>query len=74
VVHKRKEAAMTYTFFAVCAYIFMRAFEVLFQGQKEKGWYKVVVRIIGCGVLYAAVAAMLVFYFDGLHLLGFETK
>jgi hypothetical protein len=62
---------MSYVFFAVSAYIFMRAFEVIFSGQKEKRWYRYTLRIIGILVLYTAVAAMLIFYFEKLHLLGF---
>jgi len=63
---------MNYVFFAVSAYIFMRAFEVIFSGQKEKQWYRYTSRIIGVLVLYTAVAAMLIFYFEKLRLLGFE--
>lgn len=63
---------MDYVFFTVSAYIFMRAFEVIFSGQKEKRWYKYTSRIIGIFVLYTAVAAMLIFYFHKLRFLGFE--
>jgi hypothetical protein len=62
---------MDYVFFAVSAYIFMRAFEVIFSGQQKKRWYRNTSRIIGIFVLYTAVAAMLVFYFGKLRLLGF---
>ena len=63
---------MDYVFFAVSAYIFMRAFEVIFTNQHKKRWYKNTSRIIGVFVLYTAIAAMLVFYFHKLRLLGFE--
>ena len=62
---------MDYVFFAVSAYIFMRAFEVIFSNQQKKRWYKNTSRIIGIFVLYTAIAAMLVFYFGKLRLLGF---
>lgn len=62
---------MSYVFFAVSAYIFMRAFEVIFSGQKEKRWYRYTSRIIGVLVIYTAIAAMLIFYFENLRLLGF---
>lgn len=62
---------MSYVFFAVSAYIFMRAFEVIFSGQKEKQWYRYTSRIIGILVIYTAIAAMLIFYFENLRLLGF---
>ena len=65
---------MGYVFFAISAYIFMRAFEVIFSDQKEAKWYKKSIRGIGCAVLYAAVAAMIFFYFNGIHLLGFDPK
>jgi len=60
--------------FAISAYIFMRAFEVLFSDQGDKTWYKLTIRIIACAVLYTAVASMIWFYFEGLHLLGFDPK
>ena len=63
---------MNYVFFAVAAYIFMRAFEVIFSDQQKKRWYKNTSRIIGILVLYTAVAAMLVFYFTKCRPLGFE--
>jgi hypothetical protein len=63
---------MGYTFFAISAYIFMRAFEVVFSDRKEAHWYKVTIRIVGCAVLYAAFAAMIWLYFSGIHLLGFD--
>ena len=62
---------MNYVFFTVSAYIFMRAFEVIFSDQKEKRWYRNTSRIIGILVLYTAVAAMLIFYFEKLRPLGF---
>jgi hypothetical protein len=63
---------MNYVFFTIAAYIFMRAFEVIFSDQQKKRWYKNTVRIIGILVLYTAIAAMLVFYFAKLRPLGFE--
>lgn len=65
---------MGYVLFSISAYIFMRAFEVVFADQKAAPWYKTVVRLIGCAVLYTAVAAMIFFYFNGIHLLGFDPK
>jgi len=62
---------MSYTFFAICAYIFMRAFEVLLADQKDKRWYKIAIRIVAAAVIYTAIAGMLVFFFK-LRPLGFE--
>ncbi len=60
--------------FTIAAYVFMRAFEVLFAGQKDQRWYRVAVRVIACGVLYAGAASMAGFYLTGLHPLGFDPK
>jgi len=60
--------------FTIAAYVFMRAFEVLFSGQKDTPWYRVAVRIIAAGVLYAGAASMIGFYCTGLHPLGFDPK
>jgi len=65
---------MAYVFFSISAYIFMRAFEVVFADDKEAIWFKRTVRIIGSLVLYTAIAAMILFYFSGVHLLGFNPK
>jgi len=65
---------MGYVLFAISAYIFMRAFEVIFSDQKETKWYRTIIRIVGCAVLYTAMAAMLVFYFHNVLLLGFDPK
>ena len=65
---------MGYPMFAISAYIFMRAFEVTFSGKKETSWYKRSIAGIGCAVLYTAVASMICFYFNGIHLLGFDPK
>ncbi len=65
---------MAYTFFAVCAYVFMRAFEVLFADQKDQRWYKAIIRVVAVIVLYTAVAGMLVFYFHTLRPLGFNAN
>jgi hypothetical protein len=62
---------MNYVFFTVSAYIFMRAFEVIFSGQKEKRWYRYTSTIIGILVIYTAIVTMLIFYFENLRLLGF---
>ena len=63
---------MGYVLFSISAYIFMRAFEVVFGDQKRKKWCQITLRVIGCAVLYAAFASMIVFYIDGIHLLGFD--
>jgi hypothetical protein len=60
--------------FAISAYIFMRAFEVLFAGQKGKAWYKGVIGVVAVAVMYAAAATMIWFYRNDLHLLGFDPK
>ena len=65
---------MGYALFAISAYIFMRAFETIFSAQKEESWHKRTIMLIGCAVLYTAVAAMSCFYFNNLHLLGFDPK
>jgi len=65
---------MANVFFAIAAYVFMRAFEVLFSDQKGRTWYRRTIRVVACAVLYTAVASMLWFYFNGLHLLGFDPK
>jgi len=65
---------MACTFFAVCAYVFMRAFEVLFADQKDRRWYKAVIRSVAGAVLYAAVAGMLVLYFQDFRPLGFSSR
>jgi len=65
---------MNYVFFAVAAYIFMRAFEAIFADQQKKQWYKNASKIIGIVVLYTAICAMVVFYFTKLRLLGFSAE
>ena len=52
----------------------MRAFEVIFADQREAVWCRNTVRLIGCLVLYTSVASMVWFYFNGIHLLGFDPK
>jgi hypothetical protein len=52
----------------------MRGFEVLFADQKGNKWYGVSVRIISAVVVYCAVAAMVWFYFNDIHMLGFDPK
>jgi hypothetical protein len=65
---------MGYALFSISAYIFMRAFEVMFSDQRERTWYKRSIRAIAISVLYTSVATMLWFYFSGIHLLGFDPK
>ena len=65
---------MGYPLFAISAYIFMRAFEVLFADQKDEPWCRIAIKIIACAVIYTAIAAMTWFYVNGLHLLGFDPK
>ncbi len=60
--------------FTIAAYVFMRAFEVLFSGQKDASWYRMAIRVIALGVLYAGAASMIGFYFGQPHLLGFDPK
>lgn len=64
---------MNYTFFAVAAYIFMRAFETIFSDQKNKHWYKTAIKVIGWVVLYGAVAALISFYIKA-PLLGYDPR
>ena len=63
---------MNYVFFAISAYIFMRAFEVLFSGYRNKGWYKWTIALIAVAVIYTALASMVTFYHEGIHWLGFK--
>ena len=58
--------------FAIACYIFMRAFEVLFADQRDRPWYQKTIRVIACVVLYTGIASVVWFYFNGLHLLGFD--
>ena len=60
--------------FTISAYIFMRAFEVIFSGEKDQAWYKRTIAVVACAVLYTSVASMIWFYNNGLHLLGFDPK
>jgi hypothetical protein len=64
---------MNYTFFAIACYILMRAFRQLFKEYQEKPWYKIVYKAIAAITLYAALAGILVWYFN-LRLLGFDFK
>jgi hypothetical protein len=59
-------------FFTISFYIFMRAFEVLFVDHKDRKWYKLTIKIIAIAVLYSAFASMIFFYFNKVHLLGFD--
>jgi hypothetical protein len=63
---------MGYTLFTVSVYVLMRAFEVVFADKKNKGWYKNSIKVIGSLAIYAALAALLSFYFSGIQLLGFK--
>jgi uncharacterized membrane protein len=65
---------MNNVLFSIAAYVFMRAFEVLFSDQKDKRWYRTTIRVIACAVLYTAIASMIGFYCSGPHLLGFDPK
>jgi hypothetical protein len=65
---------MNYVFFAISAYIFMRAFEVGCADWKDQPGYRAVIKVVALAVLYTSVAAMLVFFFNDLHLLGFDPK
>ncbi len=65
---------MGYPMFAISAYIFMRAFEVTCSAHKEATWYQRTISMIGGAVLYTAFASMIWFYFNGIHLLGFDPK
>lgn len=63
---------MAYTLFTVCAYVFMRAFEVLFADRKDQRWYRIAIGVVAAAVLYAAAAGMLGFYFNSFRALGFK--
>ena len=65
---------MGYALFAISAYIFMRASEVIFSDQKDRAWYRLTIKLVGVAVLYTAVASMIWFYFNDWHLLGFDPK
>lgn len=62
---------MNYTFFAIGAYIVMRALRVLFEEYKQTRWYKILMIVIALCVLYAAVASLIVWYKE-MPLLGFS--
>jgi hypothetical protein len=62
---------MAYVLYAVCAYVFMRAFEVLFNDRKDEQWYGMAIKVVALLVLYTAVAGILSFYFQDWELLGF---
>jgi hypothetical protein len=62
---------MNYVLFAIGCYIIMRALPVVFDGQREKAWFKAVLRGWAAFTLYSALASLLVFYFENLKLLGF---
>jgi hypothetical protein len=47
---------------------------VIFADRKKAIWYGRTIRIIGCVVLYTAVASMICAYFEGIRLLGFNPK
>jgi len=62
---------MDYSLFAIGCYIVMRAFQVLFEEQAKKGWYKIVLKVITVGTLYAAIASLIIYY-QKILLLGFD--
>jgi hypothetical protein len=62
---------MNYTFIAIGCYILMRGLQVLFEGSKDKSWYKILMKIISIMVLYVAVASVIAFYLNW-WLLGFD--
>ena len=64
---------MNYTFFALACYIVMRAFKQLFEEYQGKLWFKVVYKIITALTLYAALAALIVWFFN-FKMLGFDFK
>ena len=65
---------MGYVLFAISAYIAMRSIEVLFADQKDTVWFKRLIKVVACVVLYTAIASMLWFYFNKLLLLGFDPR
>jgi len=65
---------MLYFLFTVAAYVFMRAFEVIFRDWKHTRWYACAALIIGIAVLYSAIAAMVLPYAKDIHLLGFNPR
>jgi hypothetical protein len=71
---RRILAGMNYVLFAISAYIFMRAFEVFCADRKDRAWYRATIKVVAAAVLYCAMAAIVVFYHDGVHLLGFDPK
>lgn len=64
---------MSYTMFAISAYIFMRAFAEATPDFRNKSWHKIISILIAVLVLYSAVAALLTFYV-AVPLLGFDPK
>lgn len=65
---------MNYVLFSIAAYIFMRAFQVALSDKAEARWYRISIKIVAILVLYTAVAAMVVFYVEGLAPLGFSSE
>ncbi len=68
---------MNYTFFAIACYIVMRGLQVLFEGQAQKTWYKVVIKSVTVFMIYAALASLWNWYMTDawlkkIHLLGFD--
>ena len=54
-------------FFAISAYIFMRAFEVIFSAQKEEAWYKrtIIVFLIALRMIFPGPKGAMVEEVDG---------
>ena len=53
---------MNYTFFAIGCYILMRGLQVLFEEQSQKLWFKVLIKVAAVITIYAALAALIIFY------------
>ena len=62
---------MNYTFYAIALYIIMRGLQVLFEEQSQKGWYKALIKTVTVFMLYAALASIVVWYYE-ISLLGFD--
>jgi hypothetical protein len=62
---------MNYTLFAIACYIVMRGLQVMLAEYMEKIWYKVIIKSVTAGMLYAALASLVVWY-EKINLLGFD--
>ncbi len=63
---------MNYVLFAIGCYIIMRALQVVFEDQRGKSWFKVVIKVWALFTIYSGLAALIVFYFENIKLLGFS--